>query len=303
LNNEARKRLKLADEVIGQPVTAVLKQDSLINLFTADPPFPREVALSDGSVWLPRIAQIPNAGIILTLQDITELHELDAAKAQFLTALSHDLKEPLHQISNLVTELNEAGSLNREQAQLVRQMVQASEHMMSLLAGLLELAHLDSRLEPAQQPNNIWEIVTDVVHMLQPKATAKHIAIVLTAEPGQYQVLGDPGQLRRAVSSLIENAIKFSPTEQKIQVTLTARPDHVMIEVQDWGPGIAKSDLPHIFKKFYRGHVPDESGSGLGLTLAQSIAELHGGQLWAESKSSRGSIFYFELPLYQPILS
>lgn len=303
LNHAARKRLKLGDEMIGQPVTAVLEQDSLINLFTSGPSSSREVTLPDGSVWLPQLAQIPNSGIILTLQDITDLHELGKAKAQFLATLSQDLKEPLRHVSDLITELSDAGPLNRDQARLSRQIVEASNQVTNLLAGLLELAHLDRQLEPAPQPCNILEIVTDVVHMLQPKASTKHIAIVLTAEPGQYQVSGDPGQLRRAISSLIENAINFSPTEQKIQVTLTAKPDHVMIEVQDWGPGIAKSDLPHIFKKFYRGQAQDESSSGLGLTLAQSIAELHGGQLWAESKSPRGSVFYFELPLYQPVHS
>ena len=231
------------------------------------------------------------------------MHELDKAKAQFLATLSQDLEEPLQYVGDLVKELHDAGSLNQEQARLSRQIVQASNQMSNLLAGLLELAHLDSQLELTQQTSNILEIVTDVVHMLQPKAATKHIAIVLTAEPEQYQVLGDPGQLRRAVSCLIENAIKFSPTEQKVQVTLTAGPDHVVIRVQDWGPGIAKSDLPHIFKKFYRGNIQDESGNGLGLTLAQSIAELYGGHLWAESKSSRGSTFYFELPLYQPVHS
>ena len=302
-NHEARKRLKVGNDALGQPITAVLKQESLVDLFTEAVTPSGEITLSDGSVWLPQLAEIPNSGVILTLQDITDLRELDKAKAHFLVTLSQDLTEPLNHVSDLVRELNNTGQLNQKQSRLSRQIVQAADHMMKLLSGLIELAQLDNDLEPKQQLCNILEIVTDVVHILQPTATAKHIAIVLTAEPGQHEVMGDPGQLRRAISGLIENAIKFSPTEQKIQVTLTTKPDHILIQVQDWGPGIAHSDLPHIFKKFYRGPVENESGSGLGLTLAHSIAELHDGQLWAESKNGRGSTFYLELPLHHPVHS
>ena len=235
------------------------------------------------------------------LFDEAESHkqQLDKARSQFLSTLSQDLSEPLRRINDLVAELKETGPLNREQAQLSRKMMQATEHLMNLLTGVIELARLDSSLEQEPEPCDILEIVTDVVHEFQPRAKIKHVAIVLTAEPGLHQIMGDPGQLRRAVSSLVENAIQFSPTEQKVQVTLFSKPDHMLIQVQDWGPGIAKNDLPHIFKKFYRGQAQDDSGSGLGLALAYSIADRHGGNLWAESKNGRGSTFYLKLPFSQ----
>ena len=201
-----------------------------------------------------------------------------------------------------MSELKEAGPLNRKQTQLSRKTLQATDEVMNLLTSLIELAGVDNGLEPKSRSCDVLEVVADVVHTFQPQAKAKHIAIVLTAEPGRHQVMGDPAKLRRAVSSLVENAIKFSPTEQKVQVTLATKSDHVLIQVQDWGPGIAKSDLPHIFKKFYCGQPRNESSSGLGLALAQSIADLHGGHLWAESKNGRGSTFYFELPLGQTTL-
>lgn len=299
LSLEARKRLQLGDEAIGQPVTAVLQQESLIQQLTDPTQAPQEITLPDGSIWLAQTAKIPNTGIILSLQDITDLRHLDKAKAHFLATLSRDLNEPLHHVSDLVSALNETGPLNREQARLSRQMMQATDQIMNLLSGLVELANVDSKLEPKQQPCNIHELVTDVVQSLQPAAESKNIAIELTADRGKYQVTGDPVQLRRAISSLVENAIKFSPAQQKVQVTLATKPDYVVIEVQDWGPGIASTDLPYIFKKFYRGQSQESSGSGLGLALAQSIADLHGGHIWAETKNGRGSIFYFDLPLSQ----
>ncbi|MCA9956944.1 MAG: HAMP domain-containing histidine kinase, partial [Anaerolineales bacterium] len=74
---------------------------------------------------------------------------------------------------------------------------------------------------------------------------------------------------------------------------------HVLLQVQDHGPGFEQSDLPHIFQKFYQGHAPDETTSGLGYALTQSIADLHGGKLWVESRLNEGSTFYLKLPLGQ----
>lgn len=154
-----------------------------------------------------------------------------------------------------------------------------------------------------QQPCNLLTIVNDVVAALQSEAEAKKVSLELTAESDSYQVVGDLAQLHRAVNCLVKNAIKHSPPEETVQITLVTRPHHVLLQVADHGPGFAQSDLPHIFKKFYRGQVTDETNSGLGLALTQSIVNLHGGQLWAESRQNEGSTFYLELPLGQTTLS
>lgn len=150
--------------------------------------------------------------------------------------------------------------------------------------------------ETAPQPCDILEIVTDVVQEFQPQAKTRQVALELTAEPGHHEIMGDPVKLHRAVGNLVENAIKYSPKKKKVKVTLAADPEHVLIQIEDSGAGIAKRDLPHIFKKFYQGQAGDETSSGQGLALAQWVADLHGGHLWAESNNGRGSIFYFELP-------
>ena len=299
LNHEARQRLQLDEDAIGQSVTAVLQPDTLAQLITDPPATPPEVTLPDGSVWLPQIAQIPNAGVVMTLQDVTERHELEQTKTHFLTSLADDLNEPLHQLKDFTSQLGETGPLNREQARLSRHILQASEQMMQLLVGLIELAQGNGRLEAKQQPCDLFTIVDEVVCALQPEAETHTVSLALTAEPGPYQVLGDPAQLRRAVNCLVSNAIKHSPPGENVQVTLIPKPHHVLLQVQDHGPGFEQRDLPHIFQKFYQGHAPDETTSGLGYALTQSIADLHGGKLWVESRLNEGSTFYLKLPLGQ----
>ena len=219
--------------------------------------------------------------------------QLEQAQSHFLTSLADDLNEPLHQVSNMASRLGETGPLNREQSRLSRHILQASDQMVQLLSGLIELALGNGRSALNQQPCDLLTIVTDVVQDLQPEAAAKNIVVQLTAESDQYQVVGDPAQLHRAVSCLVENAIKQSPPAEKVQVTLLAKPAHVLLQVHDQGPGTAQSKLPQSSQPLHQGHV----------ALTQSIADLHGGQLWAESHSNQGRTFYLELPLGQTIPS
>lgn len=291
LNHQARQRFNLDENVIGQPVTAVLHPHTLAQLITSPPPEPQEVTLPDGSVWLPQIAQIPNAGVILTLQDVSERHQLEAAKSHFLTSLSDDLTEPLHQLSDMALRLGETGPLNREQARLSRHILKASDQMIQLLSGLVELALGNGRTAPAAQICNLHTIVTDVIQKLQPAANDKNVAVQFTTESDQYRVSGDPAQLHRAVSCLVENAITQSPLAGNVRVELFTRPHHVLLEVQDQGPGM----VPH--KRSPVEQSPDETNGTLALALTQSIADLHGGQLWAESHVNQGNTFYLKLPL------
>lgn len=150
-----------------------------------------------------------------------------------------------------------------------------------------------------QQPCNLLTIVNEVAEALQSEAEAKNVSLQVTAESDTYQVIGDLAQLHRAVNCLVKNAIKHSPPEENVDISLLAGPHHVLLQVADHGPGFAQSDLPHIFKKFYPGQMSDETNGELGLALTQSIVNLHGGQLWAESHQNQGSTFYLELPLGQ----
>lgn len=300
LNQEARKRLKLTAEAIGKQVAQVIHPPEVVALLSDEPlDLVDELVLSDGSIWLPRVGPIPGHGRILILQDITQLRELDKAKDHFVSTVSKDMRAPLDQITELSRALNETTSLNDEQITLTSQIITAADEMMGLVNGLLELAKVNTGLEPISQQCDILEIVTEVTHDFQAEALERRVALVLIAEPGIGFVQGNPFQLRRAISNLIDNAIKFSPENEEVEIIVSGSDTAVLIKVCDRGEGIDEGDLPHIFDTFYRGSggIDAKRGSGLGLALVYSICEAHGGKIWVESTNGDGSVFHLELPV------
>jgi two-component system NtrC family sensor kinase len=299
LNQEARKRLNLAAEAIGNPVAQVIHPPEVVALLT-EPivETAEDLVLPDGSVWLPRVAPIPGHGRILILQNITHLRELDKAKDHFVATVSHDMRAPLTQLRELVRSLDKAGPLNEKQSQTAAQILQATEKMMGLVDGLLELAKVNTGLEYESRPCDLLELVTEVVDDFQVQALARRVALLLTAEPGICIVNGNPTQLRRAISNLLDNAIKFSPENDTVEIMVVGDDSHVLVKVCDKGEGIAESDKPYIFETFYRGKdVAGYEGSGLGLALVYSIAQAHGGKIWVESENGGGSTFVLDLPV------
>jgi signal transduction histidine kinase/DNA-binding response OmpR family regulator len=302
LNHLARVRLGLTNEAIGKPVLEVVEPPVLGVILTQpisevkDLALRERVILPDGSVWVPRVAPIPNHGRILILQDITALQELDEAKGLFVATVSHDMRAPLNSIMGFASNLELAGLLNADQKLFVERIMQASERMMDLINGLLELAKVHTRIQQEKQPCNINEIVTEIVHEFEGMAFAKKLKITLFTAENIAPVEGDPTQLRSAIGNLVDNAIKYSTADQTIAVHTVQKDGFIHITVADSGIGILEADLPFVFEMFYRGSKNESTGVGLGLALVESIALAHHGQVWVESKLGKGSTFHLKLP-------
>ncbi len=302
LNRLARTRLGLTNEAVGQPVNEVVEPPVLGTILTQsvsdqkDITLHERVTLSDGSVWVPRVAPIPGYGRILILQDITALQELDEAKDLFVATVSHDMRAPLNSITGFASNLDLVGPLNEDQILFVNRIQQATERMMDLVNGLLELAQVNTHLQQKKKPCDLDEIITEIVYEFQGFAMGKKINLDLQIDENPPQVEGDATQLRSAIGNLIDNAIKYSDNGQAIQVDLTHQADNVLIKVADQGQGIPEADIPFIFEMFYRGSKNHASGVGLGLALVHSIAKAHQGQAWVESEFGKGSTFYLQFP-------
>ena len=126
------------------------------------------------------------------------------------------------------------------------------------------------------------------------------VRLVVEVAPDLPPVKADPTLLRRAITNLVTNALKYAPDSGPVVLRAAHQGEEVVLSVSDRGPGIAPADLPHVFQKFYRGRQGTAErvhGSGLGLAIVKSIADLHGGRVWCESAPGEGSVFYLALPV------
>lgn len=229
-----------------------------------------------------------------------QLEALNAAKSTFVATVSHDLRAPLTSISGLAGALEQIGPLNSQQKQFVNSMTDSVQRMMDLVNGLLDLAKVTTQIEKRRESCDLVALVSEVAADLQGRALSRQITLTLKTPALLDFVMGDPTQLRQAVSNLVDNAIKYSAVGSKIKITVWSQDTRALVRVQDWGVGIAAADLPFIFDEFYRVKERDGEvveGVGLGLALVRSVAEAHGGQVWVESKKGQGSTFTLQLPL------
>jgi two-component system sensor histidine kinase GlrK len=232
----------------------------------------------------------------------TRLSELEEQKARFLRHVSHELKTPLTAVREGAELLrdNVGGRLTPEQHDIVRIVRDNTLSLQKLIEDLL--AYQQTRaLEPAtMEPVALADIVRRVAREQTLAAFARMIAFEGEMQPAM--VIGDPERLRTIVDNLVSNAIKYSPRNGQIEVSLGARDGFAVLDVIDQGPGVAPGDRHRIFESFYQGPAPDDGrikGSGLGLAIAREYAAAHGGriEILDRADGQRGAWFRLSLPL------
>jgi signal transduction histidine kinase len=192
-----------------------------------------------------------------------------------------------------------AGPLDERQMEFVQRIQSAAEHMRGLVQNLLNLAKMDLGMVLGQESVDVNALVSEIADEFQPQAEAKEQTLGIKKAKGQPKVQGDPLQLQQTLRNLVSNAIKYTPPGGAINLAVKMDGNTVVIHVKDTGYGIPAEDLPFIFDRFYRvrnNDVKDIEGNGLGLAIAKSIIEKHGGQISVESKPGKGSCFTITLP-------
>ncbi|MEZ4670019.1 MAG: HAMP domain-containing sensor histidine kinase [Anaerolineae bacterium] len=190
-------------------------------------------------------------------------------------------------------------NLTIQQRQYLQRMFHAGEEMLEIINDILDLEQLRSG-----NINNklvrLESVVAEIVERYQPDAEAKSQRLNTESTPELPAVSGDQLLLVQALSNLTENAIKYTPDGGCINLRLLRQNSSIRVEVQDTGFGISESAQARLFEEFYRVRTRDTaniSGTGLGLSLAKSIIEAHGGRIGVKSKEGEGSTFYFSLPI------
>ncbi|MBM3135952.1 MAG: GAF domain-containing protein [Chloroflexi bacterium] len=238
-------------------------------------------------------------------ETVAQLRQLEQLKSDFLSTVSHELKTPLTAIKTAIGLLGESRALRSPtEERLLRNMQRNEERLSALVSDLLDMARLESgQMTLSQQTLDVSEIVQEAVNILRPLAEAKQqIVVDLPANPGL--VWADRRRLEQVLVNLLANAVRFAPPKGQVRVTVSplpvgcSAPSLLCVSVSDNGPGIPPEEQAHIFDRFYRGSERRTGSTGLGLSIAKSLVELHGGQLWVESEAGKGSTFHFTLPIW-----
>jgi signal transduction histidine kinase len=267
-----------------------------------------EIKMPDGRTYLATASAMTadnrTVGRVCIMRDVTQLKEIDTLKSEFVSTVSHDLRSPLTLMRGYATMLEMAGELNEQQKSYVRMIVQGVENMSKLVNNLLDLGRIDFGVGLQVESIPVLDIVEKVTGGLQMHAKEKDISLSVEIPRDMPQAVeADQALLHQAVYNLVENAVKYTPKGGEVTINLLSDAEALTFAVRDSGIGIQPQDMKRLFEKFYRGTHREalaQRGTGLGLAIVKSIAERHGGKVWAESELGTGSTFFLQVPLTQP---
>jgi signal transduction histidine kinase len=241
-------------------------------------------------------------GMGLTRQAIKPIEESYQQLKQFTADASHELRTPLTAIKTSVQVLQtHPERIHPDDADKLQGIVSATDQMSRLVEDLLWLARHDSTLEmPLKKAMTIplEELLEDVIDFFDLKAETKDISLKFNNYT-PVSVTGEPSQLRRLFSNLLDNAIKYTNHGGSVTVSLDKIDKCAVVSIQDTGIGIANDDLPFVFNRFWREDSArcHQEGTGLGLAIAKAITQYHGGTISVTSTLGVGTNFNVRLPI------
>jgi len=237
-------------------------------------------------------------GVVLVLNDVTELRLLQEKQRQFVTNVSHELKTPLTTIMGYVDLLKQKGNNRDVFDTSVHYLKSASDRLLRLVNDLIDLSALSKfEFEIEPKSTDISGLIRDIVGQMSLKAQKFNIKIHMDI-PEVLEILIDPVRIKQAVVNILDNAIKYSP-EGDIFISLSQNEEIVRLEVMDSGYGIPPEMLDKIFEPFYRvdkARSRSLGGNGLGLAISKEIVEKHGGRIEIKSREGEGTTVSIYLP-------
>ncbi len=253
-------------------------------------------------IWLTTSVVRNEAGRVFALvgiiRDITEMKRLEELKKEFLSVAAHELKTPIttlklmSQAHLLKYKRIGADQLKIEELQLMdRELDRLTRLINDILDNQrIETGKLNLRFEKINLPPLINEVAEQI------KVIYPEYKIISERMPVKISVVADFDRIKQVLTNLLSNAVKYSPKNSKITIKAQKVGKEVKVSVKDQGLGIPKDKLKLIFDRFYQAKEKSNGGFGLGLYIAKEIIEMHGGKIWAKSKTGQGSTFFFTLP-------
>ncbi len=232
-------------------------------------------------------------------EQVARLRALDKLQEGFVSSVSHELRTPLTCIRTSVDLLQATSAeLSEPQVDLVNTIGHHVGRLEALVADLLEITKLEAgQITLSKQPTDLRRLVNRAVEALHPLIDRKDQTVRLSFPEALSLVQVDRRRTEQVLTNILSNAIKFTPKQGHIEVSVTETPDSLQVCIADDGPGVLEEDQEHVFDRFYV--VTDGrglSGLGLGLYIAREMIELHDGRIWMDSRPGEGSTFCFALP-------
>lgn len=228
------------------------------------------------------------------------LAELDRLKSEFVSSVSHELRTPLTTISTLTHVLRHAPTSEAERHEYLETIAAECDRQTDLVTNLLDLSRIEAGVYNVELgPVDAGQVVQNCLRMIRHTAETHHHDITADLPESPITVLADNLTLRRAVCTIAENAVKYTPHGGTIVLGVKAIGQEGCIYIKDNGYGISPTDLPHIFERFYQGRSTNadvERGVGLGLYLVRGLVEQLGGRISVKSEVGSGSTFTICLP-------
>ncbi|MBI4424669.1 MAG: HAMP domain-containing protein [Elusimicrobia bacterium] len=243
-------------------------------------------------------------GTLLLLQDVTIMKNLDQMKDNFLSMITHDLRNPLSSAIGCLDLLAiGAKTLTAQQNRLIAIMQNAMSYLSELVDNILDLSKIEAgRMTYSPQWIDARDLTEGVEGILRPRAAQFKVELDISRVPPGAQAWVDAQALKRVIANLVGNALRFTPIGGKVWVEWTAGPaGSCRMAVRDTGIGIPKDKLHTLFRKFAqveetKSQARDAKGTGLGLAICREVVEGHRGKIWVESEYGKGTAFVFTLP-------
>lgn len=234
---------------------------------------------------------------IMVSRDVTELRKLEQTREEYLSLISHDLRNPLTVIQGQASILKQtlAGGGHEGSLQSLDGILTSVQRINAMIQNLVESVRLESGQQDLKtEPVNLHLFISDLLGR-QSRPEWKRVRMLVPEDLPAVQA--DPDSLDRILINLITNSLKYAPGRSSVLLRADAKPGEVIISVADKGVGIAPEELPRVFDRFYRaqGHKQNP-GLGLGLYITRLLVEAHGGRIAVESSPGQGSNFRFTLP-------
>ena len=306
LANPAAEALFDGAAVIGTALADIVQSEDLLAFVAGERTLGEWV--SGEKTFVPHVQAALDAGEqpigwILTLHDITRFKKLNHNQHEFISIVSHDIRSPMTTIRGFGEMLSNSNGLNDQQKYHISKVMSGITQITSLLDNIQDAGRFDPETgfyDMTRVHCDLDELAHRIVdnHLLP--AEKQELTVRVNVADDVPIINADKVMLERALTNLIDNAIKYTPNGSKVEVGMVVKDNSVVIGVHDNGLGISPENQKLLFQRHFRIARKEHrkiKGSGLGLFIVKSVAQRHGGDAWVESVEGQGSTFFFSIPL------